>query len=106
MTEQKAVLAVVIMAGVTVLLRYLPFLIFNRRSTPRVVARLGRVLPCAIMGMLVVYCLRSVSFGSLTGWMPALAASASTVGLHLWRRNTLISIIGGTAVYMILIRLI
>ena len=106
MTEQKAVLAVVIMAGVTALLRYLPFLIFKGRSTPRTVAYLGRVLPPAIMGMLVVYCLRSVSFGALTGWMPALAASAVTAGLHLWRKNTLVSIIGGTAVYMILIRVI
>ena len=106
MTDQKAALAVLIMAGVTALLRFLPFLIFKGRSTPRAVAYLGRVLPPAIMGMLVVYCLRSVSFGALTGWMPALAATAVTAGLHLWRKNTLVSIIGGTAVYMLLIRLI
>ena len=106
MTDQKAALAVLIMAGVTAILRFLPFLIFKGRSTPRAVTYLGRVLPPAIMGMLVVYCLRSVSFGALTGWMPALAATAVTAGLHLWRKNTLVSIIGGTAVYMILIRLI
>ncbi|MCQ2430955.1 MAG: AzlD domain-containing protein [Clostridia bacterium] len=94
------------MAGVTALLRFLPFLIFNGRNTPKVVSYLGEVLPYAIMGMLVVYCLRSVSFGQPSGWLPALLASAATAGLHLWRKNTLVSIVGGTAVYMILIRFI
>ncbi len=106
MTDVKLIAAVAIMAGVTALLRFLPFLIFNGRNTPKVVSYLGEVLPYAIMGMLVVYCLRSVTFVSLSGWLPALLASAATAGLHLWRKNTLVSIVGGTAVYMILIRFI
>ena len=107
MSRQAALWAVVIMAAVTALLRFLPFWIFSgKRKTPRVVAYLGRVLPYALMGMLVVYCLRGVGFASLSGWLPALAASLCVVGLHVWRRNTLVSIVGGTAVYMILIRLL
>ena len=106
MTDVKLIAAVAIMAGVTALLRFLPFLIFNGRNTPKVISYLGEVLPYAIMGMLVVYCLRSVTFVSLSGWLPALLASAATAGLHLWRKNTLVSIVGGTAVYMILIRFI
>lgn len=58
------------------------------------------------MGMLVVYCLRGVSFANLSGWLPALISCAVVVILHLWRRNTLLSIIGGTVCYMLLVQLI
>lgn len=86
--------------------RLLPFLIFGRRRVPRVVQYLGRVLPMAIMTALVVYCLRSTSFSSLSACAPQLIASAVTVALHLWKRNTLLSIAAGTACYMLLLHVI
>ena len=67
---------------------------------------LGRVLPPAVMAILVVYCLRSTSFAAAADFAPQLAAVAVVVLLHLWRHNTLLSIAGGTAVYMILLRLL
>ena len=98
---------VAVVALVTIALRFLPFVIFSgRKTTPPFVAYLGRVLPYAIMGMLVVYCLRNVSLSSAGEAVPAFAACALVAGLHLWKRNTLISIVGGTAFYMLLVQLV
>ena len=99
-----AILAVI--AFVTAVLRFLPFVLFSRRKVPRFIEDLGRVLPCAIMGMLVVYCLKGVSFSALSGFMPELISCAAIVVLHVWKRNTLLSILGGTVCYMLLIRFI
>ena len=101
------VLIVVVVALVTIALRFLPFLIFRgSKTTPPFVAYLGRVLPYAIMGMLVVYCLRNISFASAPHGAPELIACAVVAALHLWKRNTLISIVGGTVCYMLLIQLV
>ena len=86
--------------------RLFPFLIFGKHKVPRVVRYLGKVLPMAIMMALVVYCLRGTTFTCVSAFAPQLIASAVTVALHLWKRNTLLSIAGGTACYMLLIRLI
>lgn len=100
-----AALAVGVMALVTALLRFLPFFVFNgRRPVPKVIRYLGATLPYAVMGMLVVYCLKSISFGSLSGWLPPALSVFAVVVLHIWKRNTLFSIIAGTALYMLLIR--
>lgn len=99
-----AFLMVMVIAIVTALLRFLPFLIFNGRKTvPKVIQYLGNVLPYAIMGMLVVYCLKDVSFGTYVNWLPELISVIAVVLLHVWKRNTLLSIIGGTICYMFLI---
>lgn len=98
-------ISIAIMSIVTALLRFLPFLIFRNRQTPAIISYLGTVLPCAIMGMLVVYCLKGVNFTGIKEWVPALIAGSSVVGLHAWKRNTLLSIIAGTAIYMILLRM-
>ena len=104
--NMHALLIVLICAGVTLALRVLPFLFFGGRGgVPRVIASLGRALPAAIMAALVVYCMKGVPFGTFAGGAKQLLAAACVVALHLWRRNTLLSIAGGTAVYMILIRL-
>lgn len=98
---------VAVAAAVTIALRFAPFLIFSgNRETPPLVLYLGKVLPAAIMGMLVVYCLRGTSFAALSGWLPALLASLAVVGLHVWKRSSLLSILGGTVLYMLLIRLL
>jgi branched-subunit amino acid transport protein AzlD len=99
--------AVGIIAAVTILLRVLPFIVFSKnRQTPKIIEKLGALLPYAIMGMLVVYCLKDVTFTSLSGFLPALISSVLVGVLYIWKRNTLISIIAGTVCYMILIQTI
>ena len=93
------------MAAVTFLTRFLPFLLFDRgESPPRIVLYLGRVLPPAIIAMLIIYCLRGVSFASPAGWVPQLVCVAVVVALHLWKHNNLLSIFGGTVLYMVLVQ--
>ena len=100
-----AVAAIAVMAVVTFLTRALPFLLFDRgESPPRLVLYLGRVLPPAIIAMLIIYCLRGVSFASPAGWVPQLVCVAVVVALHLWKHNNLLSIFGGTVLYMVLVQ--
>ena len=100
-------LSVAINTLVTAALRFLPFALFgNGRKTPKIIEKLSSMLPYAIMGMLVVYCLKDTSFSSLGGFLPALIASAVVVLLHVWKRNTLLSIISGTVCYMLLVQLV
>ena len=96
---------IAVMALVTMLLRFLPFLIFGEnRKTPKLITYLGRVLPYAIMGMLVVYCLKGVTPLAYPYALPELLACAAVVLLHIWQRTTLLSIAGGTALYMLLVQ--
>ena len=104
MDKLHAAALVAVIAAVTIALRFAPFLLLRGRDTPRFIAYLGRVLPYAIMGMLVVYCLRGTSFANVSNWLPQFIAVAVVAGLHLWKRNTLLSIIAGTAIYMILVQ--
>ena len=94
-------LAVIAVCAVCTLLeRALPFLIFRGREVPKVVKNLGAALPAAIITTLIVYCLRS--YAASAAIIPQLIACAVTVGLHLWKRNSFLSIFGGTAVCMLL----
>ena len=98
---------VAVMALVTAGLRFLPFLIFGEnRQTPRLITYLGKVLPYAIMAMLVVYCLKAVTPLEYPYALPELIGCAVVVLLHIWKRNTLLSIGGGTVCYMLLIQVI
>ena len=106
MDKLHAAALVAVIAAVTIALRFAPFLLLRGRETPKFIAYLGRVLPYAIMGMLVVYCLRGVSFTGVSGWLPQAISAALVVGLHIWKRNTLLSIIAGTACYMTLVQLV
>ena len=104
--ELHAALVIAVCAVVTVALRALPFVCFGgKHGIPRRIVRLGSVLPPAIMAALVVYCLKGVPYGTLQAGAAQLLAAAAVVALHLWKRNTLLSIGAGTALYMILIRL-
>lgn len=106
MPNLHSALLIAVIATVTVVLRFLPFIIFGgKRQTPPFITYLGKVLPFAIIGMLVIYCLRNISFSSFPFGIPELIASAIVVLLNLLKRNTLISIIGGTACYMLLVQL-
>ena len=101
----RAAVLVAVMALVTMLLRFLPFIVFRRR-TPAYISYLGEVLPPAVIGMLVIYCLKDVSLASAPHGLPELIAAACVVGLQIWKRNSLLSILSGTAVYMILVQLV
>ncbi len=100
------ILLVAVVAAVTILLRFLPFWIFRGRKTPPFIQYLGKYLPYAIMGMLVVFCLKNLQFLQSPYGAPELISCGVVVGLHLLFRQTLVSIIGGTACYMLLIQLV
>jgi len=102
-----AALLVAIMSAVTILLRFLPFLIWSgRRKTPKYILYLGRVLPPAIIGMLVIYCLKDITFSAAPFGLPELIAGVCVVLLQALRRNSLLSILGGTILYMFLVQVI
>ena len=106
-SSAHAAALVAVMAVVTVLLRFLPFLIFRKgRKTPAYISYLGDVLPQAIIGMLVIYCLKDTSLTAAPFGLPELLSAAAVVAIQVWRRSSLLSILSGTAIYMLLIRLI
>ena len=102
-TQQIITVAVVVLGTMTT--RFLPFIIFPEgKEPPAVITYLGTVLPYAVIGLLVVYCLRSISWLSAPHGAPELIAIAAVAGLHLWKRNVLLSIAGGTVLYMVLVQ--
>lgn len=104
LTEQIITIAICVLGTMTT--RFLPFLIFSdKKPTPKYIQYLGKALPAAIFGMLVVYCLKNVSILSGSYGIPELIAIVLTVALHLWRRQMLLSIAGGTICYMLLVQL-
>ncbi len=107
MRDLHSALIVAVVAAVTIGLRFLPFLIFGEgRKTPELIAYLGRVLPYAIMGMLVVYCLKGITLTATPFGIPELLGCAIVAGLHVWKRNTLLSIGAGTVCYMLLVQMV
>lgn len=123
LTTTQAIASIAVMAVVTFLTRFLPFLLFDRgEEPPKLVLYLGRVLPPAVIAMLIIYCLRNpalavsadltaglsalwasvVSF--FVGWAPQLISGAVVVILHVWKKNNLLSIFSGTILYMILVQ--
>lgn len=107
MTLTEQILTVAICALGTMATRFLPFLLFSpKRPTPAYVQYLGKALPAAIFGMLVVYCLKNVEFFSGNHGFPELLAIAVTAGLHIWKRQMLVSIAGGTVFYMVLVQMV
>ena len=103
----QAMLLILTMTAVTMATRFLPFLLLgDKRQTPPFISYLGKVLPFAIMGMLVVYCLKGVAVTQLSSVASAALGVAITAGLHLWKHNTLLSILGGTVVYMVLVQMV
>lgn len=98
---------IAVIALVTAAIRFLPFIIFNEnRKIPKLIEQLGQVLPYAIMGMLVVYCLKDIQFESVSNFLPELIACAAVSLLYIWKRNTLLSIVAGTLCYMFLVQII
>ena len=107
MSNTMVALTIGVSAAVTIALRFLPFIIFSgKKETPKVITYLGKYLPYAVMAMLVVYCLKSVNILAAPFGIPELIGVLAVVLLHVWRRNTLISIAGGTVLYMLLIQFV
>jgi len=107
MPDLHSALIIAVIALVTAALRFLPFLIFGEnRKTPPLISYLGQVLPFAIMGMLVVYCLKGISFASAPFGIPEILGCSVVTLLHVWKRNTLLSIGAGTVCYMLLVQLV
>ena len=100
-----AAILIGVMAVATMLLRFLPFIVFGK-NTPDYISYLGRVLPQAIIGLLVIYCLRDVSFLEQPYGVPELIAGAFVVVMQAWKRNAVVSILTGTVAYMLLIRVL
>ncbi|MBQ3290926.1 MAG: AzlD domain-containing protein [Mogibacterium sp.] len=101
----NAAILVGTMAIVTMLLRFLPFIVF-KKYTPQYVVYLGKVLPPAIIGMLVIYCLKDVSLVSGSHGIPELIAALIVAGMQAWKHNSLMSILLGTVIYMMLVQLV
>ena len=99
-----AAILIAAMALATMALRFLPFLVFGKK-TPPYISYLGRVLPQAIIALLVVYCLKDVSFMTAPHGIPEIIAGASVVAMQAWKRNPVLSILLGTALYMLLLHI-
>ena len=99
-------LIVAVVALVMAALRFLPFFVFNSEETPSIIVYLSRVLPCAIMGMLVIYCLKGVSLITFPHGIPEAIAMAFVAATYIWKRNTLASIALGTVLYMVLVQVV
>ena len=107
MTVTQKIITIAICVLGTMATRFLPFLIFaGKKEAPKYIQYLGRALPAALFGMLVIYCLKDVSFITPSYGIPELIAIAITIGLHLWKRQMLISIAAGTVCYMLITQLI
>lgn len=107
LTTTQSLVLIAVIAVATQITRGLPFILFpENKETPRYILYLGKVLPYSAIGLLVVYCLKNVSFISSPYGIPEAIAVFCVVVLHLWKNNTLLSIGIGTAVYMVLVQLI
>ena len=105
LTQQILTIAMVVLG--TMLTRFLPFLLFpSGKPTPRYIRYLGKMLPAAVFGMLVIYCLRNVEVLGGSHGMPELLSILAVAGLHRWKGQMLLSIAGGTVCYMLLVQLV
>jgi branched-subunit amino acid transport protein AzlD len=101
--QQIIIIAMVVLG--TMITRFLPFLVFpSGKPTPQYIQYLGKVLPAAVMGLLVIYCFKDVTFLTGSHGIPELISVAVVVLLHYWKRMMFLSIAGGTIVYMVLVQ--
>ena len=105
LTQQLVIIAMVVLG--TMITRFLPFLLFPaEKPTPKYIQYLGKVLPAAVFGLLVIYSLKDVSPFSGNHGIPELIGITVVIAIHLWRRQMLLSIAGGTVCYMLLVQLV
>lgn len=107
MTTTQLVIMIAVIAVVTLFTRGIAFVLFPaNRPVPPFINYLSKVLPFAVIGMLVVYCLKGVTPLVWPHGLPELIACAAVAALHLWKHNNLISIGGGTVLYMVLVQFV
>lgn len=107
MTVTQEIITIALCALATMITRFLPFFVFRtNKPTPKYIRYLGKALPAAIFGMLVVYCLKNITILTGNHGLPELIAITLVVVLHLWKRNMLLSILGGTVCYMLLVQIV
>lgn len=107
MSNVQMIILIAVLALSVMVTRFLPFAVFRRTDRlPNSITYLGKVLPAAMMGLLVVYCFKDYDFTDMSSILPAVIASAVVVGMHLWKRNTIMSIFIGTAAYMFIINVV
>jgi len=108
---QSALIAIFAITAVIILERAFPFILFSKKNPPKIILFIEKYIPPMVMAALLIYCIKDISFVSnnkidFKGFLPYIIGVGSTIGLHLWKRNSLISIFGGTIIYMILIRIL
>lgn len=107
MTLRQEMITIAMVALATMLTRFLPFFLFPaNKKTPRYIQYLGKVLPAAVFGLLVIYSIKSVKIGKFPYGLPEFIGMAVTMVLHIWKRQMLLSIAGGTIFYMFLVQTI
>jgi len=107
LTAQQSLILIAVISLGTIFTRALPFILFpNQQETPQYIIYLGNQLPFAAIGLLIVYCLKNVSVLSPPYGLPEGIAMACIIGLHLWKNNSLLSIGGGTLLYMLLVQMV
>lgn len=107
MTLTQQIITILMVVLGTTITRFLPFILFPAgKQTPKYIQYLGNVLPSAVFGLLIIYCLKNVNFVSGDYGIPEMISIAVVVLLHYWKRNMLVSIAGGTVCYMLLVQFI
>ena len=101
----QSLILIAVMAGVTVMLRLLPFILFSKK-TPKPILYLGEVLPYSVIAMLLIYCLKDTNFLGSSHGIPEIISILLVAVLHKWKHNTLLSILSGTICYMLLVQLV
>ena len=102
LTLSQALIATLVMALIIFATRAFPFVLFSKREPPRILQFIEKYIPPMVMAILIIYSIKSVQFAKAPHGIPELAAIAVTVLLHLWKNNSMVSIFGGTALYMVL----
>lgn len=103
----RSLLIILVVAGTIFLTRAIPFLFFPKgKEIPPLISYLGKVLPPAVIGMLIIYCFRSVSITAAPHGIPEALAAATVILLHVWKRSNLLSIGAGTVLYMFLVQVV
>ena len=105
MTQTEQIVTILFVVLGTITTRFLPYVVFTGRRVPQVITDLGHLLPPAVFGLLVVYCLRDVAVSNPVGFVPTATALVATAVLYFWRRDMLFPMAGGTIVYMTVLRM-
>ena len=106
MNTGHSIILIAVMSAVVIFLRSVPFLIFRGKETPAFIEYIGKYLPYAIMGMLLVYCFRETPIVQSPHGLPELIAIIVTAGLQVWKKQGLLSIVVGTVLYMVLVQMV